>query len=184
MPGKYVVVETNLSGYANAGDKDGTTNNTLDQVAVTLVSGTANTGNDFLDTNNADISGQVRDDTNDNGVLTDSESGMANVTVTLMQGTNTIATTTTDASGHYTFANQPAGSYTVVESNPANFVSTNDKDGNAGGNGPDTIAVTLAANDNNAGNDFLDFDGLAKNFGHLPSAYTDMNLLADDGAWD
>jgi uncharacterized repeat protein (TIGR01451 family) len=155
-PGTYTVVETNPAGYVSTNDKDG--NATLDVVAVTLVSGTNNSGNDFLDTNVTTVSGQVRDDTNGNGLLSDVESGIANVTVTLKQGATTLATTTTDASGNYSFTNVAPGSYTVVETNPSGYVSTNDKDGNAT---LDVIAVTVLVSTPNTANDFLDYQPAA-----------------------
>jgi LPXTG-site transpeptidase (sortase) family protein len=162
MPGNYVVVETNPAGYTSTYDKDGVTNNTLDQVAVTLVSGTNNTGNDFLDTNVADITGQVRNDTNNNGNPADADSGINAVTVQLFANDGTgkptgpvLATTITNGTGNYTFANQVPGSYVVVETNLAGYTSTYDKDG-VTNNTLDQIAVTLVASTNNTGNDFLD----------------------------
>ncbi|GLI84555.1 hypothetical protein ANABIO32_22650 [Rossellomorea marisflavi] len=50
-----------------------------------------------------------------NGTITDAVSGLVlpNTTVTLLQGATVIATTTTNASGQYSFTNLVAGNYTV-----------------------------------------------------------------------
>jgi hypothetical protein len=51
--------------------------------------------------------------------------GMTNVTVTLKNsGGSTVATTTTSTSGAYSFANLPAGTYTVVVTPPSGYTET------------------------------------------------------------
>jgi len=57
-----------------------------------------------------------------NGRMDAGEPGIANVTVTLLDGTGnaTVATTTTNANGYYRFDNLPAGNY-IVEIAAANF---------------------------------------------------------------
>ena len=52
-------------------------------------------------------------DSNVNGIQDADEKGIAGVTVELLQGTSVIATTTTDASGKYEFANLNDGTYGV-----------------------------------------------------------------------
>jgi uncharacterized delta-60 repeat protein len=98
-PGNYVVVETNLSGYTSTNDKDGSTNNTLDQIAVVL-SGVNSTGNDFLDAIVTILT----------GVVTDRNTGqiIAGATVTVTDSAGHVYTTTTDANGVYTFTSTVA----------------------------------------------------------------------------
>lgn len=66
------------------------------------------------------ISGVVFNDRNGNGVRGTGEPGIGNVTITL-DGTST---TTTAADGTYSFTGVAAGAHTVVETDPAGFVST------------------------------------------------------------
>jgi protocatechuate 3,4-dioxygenase beta subunit len=70
---------------------------------------------DFGYRGTASIGDQVWKDLNGNGIRDDGELGIADVTVFLLggDGVTVIGTTTTDASGNYSFANLPAGTYTV-----------------------------------------------------------------------
>ncbi len=96
------------------------------------------------------ISGNVSEDTNNDNT---GDTPLENVTVELLDsGGNVIATTTTDASGNYTFTNQPAGSYTIRQTNLAGYSDVSDIDG---GN-LNQIAVTLTAGVDSTGNDFID----------------------------
>jgi LPXTG-site transpeptidase (sortase) family protein len=126
-----------------------------DPTTVTAVAGQdTSAGNDGYYTPGS-ISGTVYNDLNGNGGFDTGEPGIENVTVTLYDGSdNLIVTTTTDASGNYSFPNLPAGDYYVVESDPSGYTSTGDVDGSA--NGVNRIDVTLNAGDNSTGNDFFD----------------------------
>ncbi len=54
-------------------------------------------------------------DANNDGLQDNGETGVGGVTVDLMSSTNTVlATTTTDANGHYLFTNLAAGTYSVL----------------------------------------------------------------------
>ncbi|NVK31941.1 MAG: tandem-95 repeat protein [Gammaproteobacteria bacterium] len=71
-----------------------------------------------------DITGQVFDDINGNGVLDPGESGLGGVTITIDDG-NTTQTVTSSVDGSYQFANQLANaSYTLTETDPLNYNST------------------------------------------------------------
>ncbi len=62
----------------------------------------------------ANLGDQVFADLNGDGVRQASEPGVASVTVRLFDaGGNVVATTVTDATGKYLFANQPSGTYSV-----------------------------------------------------------------------
>jgi hypothetical protein len=61
----------------------------------------------------ATISGTVFNDANDDGTQDNGETGLTGQTVTLLSGTTVVATTTTGATGTYSFAGIAPGSYTV-----------------------------------------------------------------------
>jgi hypothetical protein len=68
----------------------------------------------------ASIGGQVFNDANGDGRREPVEHGLAGVTVQLLDGDgNLVATTQTDAQGHYRFAQLDLGSYQVVIVTPA-----------------------------------------------------------------
>ncbi|MFN8498615.1 MAG: SdrD B-like domain-containing protein [Anaerolineae bacterium] len=74
---------------------------------------------------NGNVTGNVFNDLNGDGVRQPGEPGIPGVTVTLKDGAgNTVGTTTTDPNGNYSFPNVPPGTYTVVETDPSGFVST------------------------------------------------------------
>jgi len=79
------------------------------------------------------ISGTVYNDANKNDVKDSTESGISGVTIWLHLGNKNdgynnpiVMTTTSDASGHYSFANLVAGKYFVEESIPAGWKQTSD----------------------------------------------------------
>jgi hypothetical protein len=112
---------------------------------------------DILFTTNLVISGQVRYDSNNNGVLTDPDAGIPSVTVRLYNSVNTlIGTTTTNAGGYFTFGTLSPGTYYVRETDPAGFISTAD----SFGANDNEITVTLAAGANSIGHKFLDYSNL------------------------
>jgi SdrD B-like domain/Secretion system C-terminal sorting domain len=99
--------------------------------AITMATGTEPTGGN---TNNTYDFGQYKGqslgdfvwiDANNNGVQDGGEAGLANVTVTLRNGTGgVIATTTTDANGFYLFYNIPAGSYQLQFTTPSGYIAS------------------------------------------------------------
>jgi hypothetical protein len=109
--GSYTVVETDRSGYVST---------TSNSVSVTLAAGETKTVN-FGDRAFGTVSGTVFNDANGNST-NDGESGIGGVTVTL-SGANGTQTTTTNASGAYSFT-ALIGSYTLQETDPSGYVST------------------------------------------------------------
>ncbi|MEI8243513.1 MAG: SdrD B-like domain-containing protein, partial [bacterium] len=150
-PGDYVVVETDLSGWLSTADTGGTNDN---HVAVTLTSGQASTGNNFLDVAAATITGQVLVDVNGNGVIdVEDGSGINGVTLQLLNAaSNVVASTTTAGAGAYSFTNLAPGSYTVAETDPSGYLST----GDSSGANDNRVAVTLSSGQTSGGNSFLD----------------------------
>ncbi|MBJ7901194.1 MAG: hypothetical protein GC158_15030 [Cyanobacteria bacterium RI_101] len=165
-PGSYTVRQTNLTGYADVTDKDGTTNGTtINEIAVTVRGGDINSGNNFLD-NLPNISGRVLEDLdNDNVLERDTDTRLGNVFIELLDSNfSVIATTSTDGEGNYSFDNYLPGTYYVRQTNSSNLLNdVTDKDGGSPGNtsntptaNPNLIAVNLVQGQNNTANDFLD----------------------------
>jgi hypothetical protein len=124
LAGSYVVRETDPVGYVST---------TPNEVAISLTTGGATVN--FGDQQIGAVSGVVYTDLNGNGVRDTGESGIAGVTIELLQGGGVLSTTTTDGTGVYSFPNVPPDSYTVQETDPAGYVSTT----------PNAVAVSLAA---------------------------------------
>jgi hypothetical protein len=164
-PGDYTVVETDPSGYSSINDGDSTTDATADDaanssitdniLAVTLLAGETDSGNDFVDRQNTatgTISGMVEADTNDDG---NGDTPISGVTIKLFNadGTVEIDSTTTNGSGNYTFNNVTTGtSYQVKEINNAGYGDVKDIDTN----NDNTIDVDLTSTNTSIGNDFVD----------------------------
>jgi uncharacterized repeat protein (TIGR01451 family) len=116
LPGSYFVIESQPLGYASSTDNS---------VPVTLTS-TSVTDRNFFETA-AQISGTVYTDNDASGAFSAPDTGIVGASLRLCltsqlascTSTNAVATTTTIASGSYTFANVPApppgDSYVIVE---------------------------------------------------------------------
>ncbi len=161
--GEYVIrVDANSlpAGVTNTVDPDA---GTASESAVTLTSGQVNLAQDFgyRDTSNPNsVSGTLWRDTDADGALDASEAGrFQNVTIVLRDSSgDIIATTTTDASGNYSFSNLPDGAYTVDVSDDANLLDgywhslgTAGSDNNSQA---DPYTVVLSGNTNNTTADF------------------------------
>lgn len=90
----------------------------------------------------ASIAGTVYHDRNDNGIIDPGEEGIAGVTIELLQGGVVVATTTTDANGHYSFTGLMPGTYTVHEVQPGGWID-----------GKDTLGTGATGGAGTAGND-------------------------------
>ena len=117
-PGGYTVRETDPAGYAST---------TANEVSISLPPDGLATA-DFGDRGIGTVSGVVFNDVNGDGVQDAGESGIINVMVQLLQGGSPISTTTTNATGVYSFTAVTEGSYTVRETDPAGYVSTTPND--------------------------------------------------------
>jgi protocatechuate 3,4-dioxygenase beta subunit len=158
-PGTYTITETNPDGTVSTGSEAGIPGGTMvdaDTLSVTVSSGQESVQNNFMDYQPASLSGQVRNDLDGDGNVADLDSGLANITVTLWLGDEQVASTTTDASGNYSFTGLKPGVYRVSETDSAGWVSTADVEGT----NDNQITVTLASGDDKTGQDFLD-TGLA-----------------------
>ena len=136
--------------------------------------------------NDASLSGSVYLDANDNGSFDSGETGISGVTLTLAgntaQGTAVNQTTITGNGGAYSFTNLAAGTYSITETPPANYL-----------NGQDNL-VSLGATNGTVGTNNLSGISVAQgdagtnyNFGELlPSGlagfvYSDSN---NDGVFE
>ena len=169
QPGNYVVVETQPAGFNSLLDQDETpdgdsfdTDATIDeQVAVTLLPGESDTGNNFAEQAPASIEGQVLVDNDGDG---NGDTGLGGVEITLQDSTGAdINSTTTGSDGSYSFTDLTPGDYTVVETQPAGYNSVSDQDQQPDGDPQDSdqtvddqIGVNLISAETDAGNDFVE----------------------------
>ena len=144
LPGSYVVVETNLSGWISTLD---TAPPNDDHIPVTLVSGQVSTGNNFYDTQMAQITGSVKLDVNANGIADSNDTnGVSPAVLKVYQGgTNLVATVTNNPDGTFSVSNLTPGSYTVVQTVPPSYTNTT----------PVTVNVTLTSGSTGTAN-YLD----------------------------
>ncbi|MBJ7899548.1 MAG: hypothetical protein GC158_06440 [Cyanobacteria bacterium RI_101] len=145
-PGVYVVQQINLPGYSDVSDSDG---GDLNEITVTLAPGQINSGNDFIDEQLGEISGQVFEDIDGDGF---GDLGLAGVTVTLLQNGGIVASAVTDTNGAYVFSGLATGIYAVQQTNLSGYSDVSDSDGGD----LNVITVTLAPGGNSEANDFID----------------------------
>ena len=132
----YMLTETQPVAYANgqvsAGSAGGTPNQSLNRVTpIGLAAAQNATGYTFAELGTV-ISGTVYRDSNRDSARNVGEPGLAGITITLLDaGSAIVATTTTAADGTYNFPPQPAGSYTVTETQPAGYQSGPQNAGNS-----------------------------------------------------
>lgn len=105
-------------------------------------------GNNFAEIMPSSISGTVFLDQNNNGVQNGADTGIAGVTVQLLDAGNTVvATTTTDAAGQYGFTGLAPGTYSVRQPNQppntANGITSAGSVGNGGTAGTATAPTTV-----------------------------------------
>ncbi|MFN8498612.1 MAG: SdrD B-like domain-containing protein [Anaerolineae bacterium] len=115
-PGPYVVKEILPVGF---------TNTTPNPVTLTAPAGGTAIA-DFGNQQQGTVNGTVYNDVNGDGVQQAGEPGLSNVTVQLISSTNNtvVGTTTTDASGYYSFGFVNPGPYVVKETTPSGYSAT------------------------------------------------------------
>ena len=188
LPGTYKVVQpVEPTGFTDGLESQGGTviPNTIgtDFINVSIpAGGGTSTQNDFGELKATSISGHVYYDANNNGKFDATETGIADVTMTLT-GPGGPLTTKTDANGAYAFNNLTPGTYAVAETQPAHYLNNIDTAGTKGGTvhnvlGDENInAITLASGD--AGQNY--------DFGELKPASLAGNVYVDaknDGKLD
>lgn len=160
-PGTYIITQTHPTTYTDGIDTAGTlggstaVNDVISAIVVT--SDDDGTGYNFAETGSS-ISGTVYRDDDRDGVLDGGELGISGVTVELYEsdGTTLITTTTTAASGLYTFGNLAAGDYVVRQVQPTQYTSSPAADTNARNI---TLVTGVDNTDNNFGEALWDLSG-------------------------
>lgn len=135
-PGSYTITESQPASFGDGSESAGTngsssTNN--DVFSVTLASGEASTGNEFVE-DAGSISGMVWHDANLNGLRDTGELLIAGVTIELQDsGGSVLETLASGIDGAYEFSSLAQGTYAIVESQPDGFLDGEDYLGGAGG---------------------------------------------------
>ncbi len=143
LPGPYQIVKSTPAGATSLADSDGSNPN---YIYAVLTAGQNLTNQDFEMKPAGAVGDRVWLDEDGDGVQDAGEAGIANVKVTLTNGSQT-TTTYTDSNGNYVFAAVPLGVYTVsvdTASLPAGLAAnpTYDEDGTGTAH---TISVTVTA---------------------------------------
>jgi protocatechuate 3,4-dioxygenase beta subunit len=158
IPTGYAVVTTNGGDPDNNTDNDnnGTNTSVAGEVrsgAITLAlttepttDGDGNNGNltvDFGFKGTASIGDFVFNDLNGNGIQDAGETGIAGVTVSLLNPNGTTTTTTTDANGNYSFPNLSPGTYSVSFTTPSGLTASPSNQGANDGIDSDPVGGTV-----------------------------------------
>jgi len=152
LPGDYTIVETDPDGYDSVSPNE---------IPVTLNPGESSFDNDFIDEQPGSISGKVEEDIDGDG---NGDTPINNVTVVLFDDAgNPVDTFVTGPTGTYQFNDVAPGEYTVVETDPIDYVSVSDQDiSDDGDTTPNTdmndnsIPVTVNSGEADDDNNFVD----------------------------
>ncbi len=172
-PGIYSVIEFTPVGLIDAGAVAGyvdqaTRGNVVDPntiVNIELLAGDQGVEYDFCEHLPSSISGFVYHDRNDNGLREAGEEAIPDTQVTLIdQDGNQIGVAQTDATGYYEFTGLSAGNYSILESQPDNWLDGKDTAGRV-----DTVPSGSAATNDRISNVELLWgsSGVEYNFGEL-----------------
>ncbi len=163
--GSYTVRETQPLGFLQGGQRAGSAGG--DDSQPDIISripvgwGERLTQYNFCEIEPGSVSGTVYVDLDANGIRSPQEPVLPSVVIQLRDRTgNVIATTQTNAAGHYRFENLPPGDFQIFEQQPDGYFQGGQSLGSGGGQiiGDDLLGLTL-----NAGQNLVDYD-----FGELP----------------
>ncbi|MFL6601576.1 MAG: SdrD B-like domain-containing protein [Steroidobacteraceae bacterium] len=177
--GGYTITETQPSAYSDGLETAGSASSGAPPggtVSVTVGSNTISgilldrdqvaTGYNFGELKNNSLGGTVFADSNNNGIKNAGEPGISTATITLTgtdaRGASVNRTTTTAASGAYSFTNVLPGTYQLNETQPATYLDGTDTVGNQGG--------ANSLNDEFSGIALTDSNGTGYNFAELPGS--------------
>lgn len=172
-PGTYGLQEGNpgsqyVDGKDTIGSQGGATGNDS-FTSIALGSGVNGVNNNFGEILPAKVSGAVYFDTNENGLFDSSETGIANVTITLTTDGSPARTTTTDATGGYQFTGLRPGTYSIAETQPSGYKDGQENLGTSGG----TVGSDLFTGIVLAGG----ASGEKYNFGELRADEADVGIV-------
>lgn len=129
-------------------------------------------GNNFAELAPSRISGTVFLDQNNNGAQNGADAGIAGVLIELLDaGNNVVASTTTDANGHYSFGALPPGTYSIRQpAQPAGTSNGLTSAGSVGNGGTPGTASGVAATPSIIGGIVLPPNTVAtgNNFAEIP----------------
>ncbi|TAE30617.1 MAG: DUF11 domain-containing protein [Cytophagales bacterium] len=176
-PGQYYVVFTAPNGSTFTTPNSGTDTSDSDVASLTgqlgstgIYSLTAGENNPTVDAGliplKASLGNYVWLDTNKNGTQDPTETGVANVTVTLFSNGSALATQTTSTSGTYLFTNLDPGQYSVVFTAPGGMTFTT----------PNSSTVSDALD-----SDAASFTGQSGSTGVYSLTAGEQNLTVDAG---
>ncbi len=178
-PGTYTLSEIQPTSFLDGKDAAGSQGGALgnDQISgITLQSGVQGDNNNFGEIDAAGLSGSVFADGDNDGVKDASESGIPGVTVNLTGADDLGATVNrsaiTDANGLFQFTNLRPGTYSLSETQPANFLDGKDSAGSLGGSTANDLLGNIGLPPGSLGQNY--------NFAELPSAGLSGFVFSDD----
>lgn len=122
--GSYGFIDVTAGDYTvREVDPDGYISTSPNEVELTVDAGSSNTAN-FGDQQTGVVSGVVFNDINGDGIRNPGENGINGVVVQLIDDEGNVVQTVTDENGNYGFTGVSTGSYTIVEIDPAGFISS------------------------------------------------------------
>ncbi len=172
-PGSYTIVEQTPPGLIDGDDDIGTINGVVtgtvvanDTIGVSLLGGQQGINYDFCEKEPAMVSGYVYHDRDNDGVRDSGEETIPGTTIILLDASGTqVATQVTNSSGFYKFTGLSAGTYMIVEQQPAGWSDGKDTPGTIGGV---TVGTAVNPGDKLNGVSLLYGDnGVEYNFGEL-----------------
>lgn len=160
LPGQYEIVETQPNGYFPVGSSPGNVGGATDGTAtdahtlshIVVLGGDDVVQNDFSQALPNSISGHVRIDNGGDCQTSANATPIAGVVVQLLDANgHLLSTTTTNATGYYSFTDLAPGTYAVRKQTPTGYFDDDDHVGSVGGtlaglNNITGIALTSATN--------------------------------------
>ena len=207
-----IVSNSGSTGTAGTASNPSASSSQIVNIVLNMAGGGQVSGsvqNNFAEVVSSEISGTVFLDQNNNGVQNGADNGLGSVTIQLFNASNAlVATTTTNASGQYSFTGLSPGTYTVVEptqpTGSSNGITTAGAVGNGGTAGTATAVGVLPSQINSiilppgtvsTGNNFAEIpngrtlsgkvfydsnDNGVQNAGDLGIANVTLNLTGND----